>query len=137
MPKSCWVNNGGFFKEHCLSHKTIDQREPWSAKGVLTKEERAVAVPAGKHLPWKDWEPEEVPFLLCSMKEVQRGTEAEGRLDPTRCTEVLRKQRGESQGLDPAGERKNKEVMLAKAGDHVENYSPVHSPPAPDPYSPL
>lgn len=98
MLKSCWGNNGGFFKEHCLSHKTIDQREPWPAKGVLKKEERAVSVPAGKHLPWKDWGPEEVLFLLCFMKEVQRGTEAEGRLDQRRCTEVLRKQRRESQG---------------------------------------
>lgn len=74
MLKSCWVNNGGFFKEHCLSHKTMDQREPWSAKGVA-KEERADAVPAGKHLSWKDWGPEEVLFLLCSMKEAQCGTE--------------------------------------------------------------
>lgn len=67
MQKSCWVNNGRFFKEHCLSHKTIDQREPWPAKGVLKKEERAVSVPAGKHLPWKDWGPEEVlSFSSCA-----------------------------------------------------------------------
>lgn len=65
---------------HCLSHKTIDQREPWSAKGVLKKEDRAVSVPLGNTCHGRAGDLKEVLFLLCFTKEVQRGTGAEEKM---------------------------------------------------------
>lgn len=89
---------------------------------------------SGKHLPWKGWGPEEVLFLLCFMKEVQRGTGAEGRLDQRRCTEVLRKQRGESQGW--VNERIRKSCLL-KLENTWKITACAFSPSPPPPLTPI